>query len=61
MLAQIISNLCSIPGHTDPVAQWIARRTSNLEAVGSSPPGVENLRLLCFDRGDSAINVTWAN
>ena len=45
----------------DPVAQWIARRTSNPEAVGSSPTGVVNLLLLCFDRGDSVINVTWAN
>ena len=27
----------------DPVAQWIARRTSNPEAVGSSPTGVVTL------------------
>ena len=27
----------------DPVAQWIARRTSNPEAVGSSPTGVVSL------------------
>ena len=31
----------------DPVAQWIARRTSNPEAVGSSPTGVVTLFRLC--------------
>ena len=30
----------------DPVAQWIARRTSNPEAVGSSPTGVVTLLYL---------------